>query len=336
VSARQAGSIVLVLGALAVCAGVSGAAVQSRPPVGAVAKDLVAHKATSAIVLVSDHGRAYAATAGKRHPKTSQRFRIGGLTATFTAALVLQLVQEDKLRLSDRLARYLPGVVPEGRRIRIRDLLQHQSGLDDPSDAEVAKAERIASWTPLQSLRLVASKPLLFSPGTQWRYSNENYIALGLIVEKVTAHSYGDELKQRILQPLHLRSTELPTTRKLRDIADAGMNPQLAWAAGGIVSNAHDVARFYGALLSGRVVNQASLALMEKRVGITSMFGLFDSDGLGLLSTAYHCGRLWGHIGRVYDSWSVVESSADGKRVAVIAWRGPDYRLPDMLSLMCG
>jgi D-alanyl-D-alanine carboxypeptidase len=307
----------------------------SRPALAPTTKDLVAHGATSVVVLVADGGRSYVATAGKRHPQRSQRFRIGSITKTFTAALVMQLVQEKKLHLRDTLARYLPGVVPAGRRITIRDLLQHESGLANFTDYTgwLLRADRSRATTPLATLRFAASKPLLFAPGSLWSYSNTNSIALGLIVEKITGHSYAVELRRRILTPLGLRHTELPDTRKLPDIADVGANPQLAWAAGGIVSNAQDLVRFFTALLSGEVVSKASLAQMERSVPVATP--LFDSDGLGLFSGALQCGRFWGHTGAILDSWSVVEASPDGSRVAVVAYRGPDFRLPDMLALLC-
>ena len=157
----------------------------------------------------------------------------------------MQLVDQHRLRLDDSLARYLPGIVPDGSKITIRDLLQHESGLANFTDyvTWIENADRSRTLRPIDTLRFAASKPLLFQPGTQWSYSNTNYIALGLIIEKVTGDSYRSELTQRILRPLKLTATELPTTRTLRDLHDSGYNPQLAWAAGAMVSNVNDVSR---------------------------------------------------------------------------------------------
>jgi D-alanyl-D-alanine carboxypeptidase len=335
--ARLAGNAalatILATGTLAA----SGTAVAPRPALAPTTKDLVEHGATSAIVLVADGAHSYVATGGKRHPQRSQRFRIGSITKTFTAVLVMQLVQEKKLRLGDTVARYLPGVVPAGRRITIRDLLQHRSGLANFTDYEawLLRADRSRATTPLATLTFAASKPLLFPPGSLWSYSNTNYVALGLIIEKITGHGYAAELQQRIFTRLGLRHTELPDRRKLPDIHDAGANPNLAWAAGGIVSNAQDLVRFFTALLSGKVVTKGSLRQMEQTVPAANGSPLFDSDGLGLFSAALQCGRFWGHSGSILDSWSVVEASPDGRRVAVIAYRGPDFRVPDMLALLC-
>ena len=124
-------------------------------------------------------------------------------------------------------------------------------------------------------MRFAGSKPLAFEPGTQWSYSNTNYIALGLVIEQVTGSSYGQELERRIFRPLGLDDTELPQTRLLPDLGDNGellpglhkddptaydvdwANPNVSWAAGGIVSNGRDIARFYSALLSGRLLSDA-------------------------------------------------------------------------------
>ena len=274
------------------------------------------------IVFVSVGGKEYVATAGTRHPKADQRFRIGSVTKTFTATIVFQLVQEGTLRLDSTLEEHLPGVVPRGGEITIRHLLGHRSGLANITEYPgwLKEAERSPSTSPINSLRFAASKPLAFEPGSQERYSNTNYIALGLVIEKVTGRSYAEELEQRILDPLGLERTELPTTRRLADLDDGGYNPNLPWAAGAIVSNAHDLSRFYSALLSGRILSAASLRAMKD----TKTYGVFGT-GLGIFSTDLACGRSWGHDGYIVDYQTLVIASEEGDRVAVVSLRGRGY-----------
>jgi D-alanyl-D-alanine carboxypeptidase len=305
------------------------------PPVRRVARQLATVGAESAIVLVLGDGEEYRATAGDRRPAADQRFRIGSLTKTFTATIVLQLVAEGRLRLSDTLGRYVPNLPRRARGITIRQLLNHRSGLanitDDPS--WIAQADGSVSTRPIGVLRYGVSQPPVFAPGTQWRYSNTNYIALGLVIEKVTRDSYVRQLNERILEPLQLDSTELPTTRRLPDLQDAGENPNLAWAAGGLVSNAHDLARFYSALLSGDVLSEESLALMKQTVD-TGQPG--TADGLGIFTTRLPCGRFWGHNGGIGDYLTVIQASEDGRRVAVLSARGnPTRPPPDWIRLLC-
>ncbi len=165
-----------VLSALLVCVGVvatsASAGTEQKssapPPVERVARE-VRTGAKSLIVFVSAAGKEYVATAGSRRPRADQRFRIGSVTKTFTATIVLQLVQEGTLTLSSTLEEHLPGVVPRGGEITIRHLLGHRSGLANVTDypAWLKRAERSPSTSPINTLRFAASKPLAFRPGSQ-------------------------------------------------------------------------------------------------------------------------------------------------------------------------
>ncbi len=307
----------------------------TAPPVERVAQQLARAGTTSVIVLVSDDGREYVATAGTRRPDPDQRFRIGSVTKTFTATIVLQLVEEGRLRLDSTLHEHLPGLGARGEEITIRQLLNHRSGLVNFTDytSWLDRASRSPSTRPINILRFAVSHPAAFRPGSEWQYSNTNYIALGLVIEKTTGRPYGQVLKQRILEPLDLGSTELPVTRRLRDLKDEGENPQVPWAAGAIVSNAQDIARFLSALLSGRILSEASLASMKQTVVVDPTL----ADGLGIFSTQLPCGRFWGHQGGILDYATIVNASEDGSRVVVISAHGgtPSGPPPDESALLC-
>jgi D-alanyl-D-alanine carboxypeptidase len=327
----------ILVGALAlVPAACGGDSSTPPPPVERIARQIARAGSASVIVFVSDGDREYVATAGKRRPGAGQRFRVGSVTKTFTATIVLQLVAEGRLRLGDKLERYVPGVVPAGKQITIRQLLNHRSGLANITDyrAWLERASRSPTTRPIDTMRFAASQPLVFLPGSQWRYSNTNYIALGLVIEKATGHTYRQELEQRILKPFGLEDTELPRTRSLPDLDDAGENPNVPWAAGAIVSNAHDLARFFSALLSGRILSEDSLTQMKQTVVVDP--GAL-ADGLGIFSTKLACGRFWGHDGGILDYGTLVRASDDGERVAVISAHGgaPSGPPPDEAALLC-
>jgi D-alanyl-D-alanine carboxypeptidase len=293
---------------------------------------------TSMIVYVSDHGRAYVRTTGTPRPSATQRFRIASVTKTFTATIILQLAAEGKLRLDDTVERYLPGVAPGGQHITIRELLGHRSGLADFGDYAdwLARAGRSRSIRPIDVLRFAASQPRCFPPNGRWQYSNTNYVALGLIIERITRQSFGQELEQRIFRPLGLRHTQLATTRTLPDLHDKGVNPNLLWAAGGIVSNAPDLVRFFSALLSGRILSRGSLTQMEQTFPVGSGTNL--RDGLGIFSSPlpFGCGLVWGHTGDIPGYHTLVDASQDGSRVAVISVRGSPQLLPlGVLTRLC-
>jgi D-alanyl-D-alanine carboxypeptidase len=173
--------LLTVLATAAALAGCSSHQPGAPSPARVAAQQLARFGATSVIVLVSDHGHRTVATAGTPPPAAGQRFRIGSVTKTFTSALVLQLVDQNRIGLDDPVGRYLPGVIPTGGKITIRELLQHRSGLDDYTDYPLwmDQAGRSPSIRPIDALRFAASLPLLLPPGSRWSYSNTNYIALG-------------------------------------------------------------------------------------------------------------------------------------------------------------
>ena len=335
-TARGVAFVTFACAATGLLLGAAGSASRGLPPVAATAQQLARGGATSAIVFVSNHGHSSVATAGERHPRANQRFRIGSVTKTFTAALVLQLVGENKLRLDDSLARYLPGVVPKGAKITIRDLLQHESGLANFTDygTWIEKADRSRSLRPIDTLRFAASKPRPVPARRPMELLEHELHRVRADHRKGDGQSYRSELTQRILRSLKLTATELPTTRTLPDLHDPGYNPLLAWAAGAMVSNAQDLSRFFEALLSGRVVLKAAVAHMEQTVPAQTVFGLWQSDGLGIFSSHLRCGQFWGHDGAILDYSTIVEASP-GRRVAVISFRSASAEQPDMAGLLC-
>ena len=312
------------------CGGGGETSAAQPPPVEDIARQFAEGGWESVIVFVADNGREYAATAGNDRPGKDQRFRVGSVTKTFTATVVLQLVAEKKLRLSDPLERHLPGIVPAGKKITIRQLLNHRSGLVNFTEDRRwwERANRSPLSRPIDTLRFAAAQPLLFPPGREWRYSNTNYIALGLVIEKTTGNTYRQELERRILDRLSLKSTELPRTQRLPDLDDEGDNPNVSWAAGALVSNTHDLARFFSALLSGRLLSESSLTQMKETV--VGDVGV----GLGIFSFQLPCGRFWGHNGEILDYSTLVGASDDGDRVAVVSAR-PEDTGPDVTALLC-
>jgi D-alanyl-D-alanine carboxypeptidase len=211
-------------------------------------------------------------------------------------------------------------------------LLDHESGLANYTEFPLwlTKADKSTTIRPRAVLQFALKQPLTSKPGTAWRYSNTNYVALGLVIEAVTKHTYVQELEQRILRPLKLGATSLPTTRTVKGLADQGTNPWLAWASGALVSNAADLARFYTALLGGKLVSKPTLREMEHTVAAGG-----GRDGLGLFQATLSCGVAWGHDGGILDYNSRVIASADGKRVLVEAARGALTAWSAATPLLC-
>ena len=142
--------------------------------------------------------------------ETDTKFRLGSITKQFTAALVLQLVEQGKIKLDGKITDYLPDYRKEtGERITIHHLLTHTSGI--PSYTSLPGFFRDVSRNPFQVSEFVkkyASGDLEFEPGTKWRYNNSGYFLLGAIIERVTGKPYEQVLKQHILDPLGMKNTD--------------------------------------------------------------------------------------------------------------------------------
>jgi D-alanyl-D-alanine carboxypeptidase len=185
---------------------------------------VVAAGATSATAEITSGGQDLRASSGpaevgsNRPVPREARFRVGSETKTFLATVVLQLVAEHRLGLDDTVESRLPGVVPQGDRITIRQLLNHSSGLYEvlatlpsPRSEEFLKL-RWRTWTTAELVARATANPLIFDPGTRTKYSNTNYLVLGMLVERLTGNSYAHEIERRIIRPLQLHGTSLPGT----------------------------------------------------------------------------------------------------------------------------
>ena len=150
---------------------------------------------------------------GDDPPTTTDHYRIGSLTKTMTATVILQLAQEGKLSLDDPISKYRPDV-PNGDTITIAQLLDMRSGLYgydlDPVFLRAVDADPKRIWSPDDLLAIGYSKPALFAPGTAYDYSNTNYVLLGLVMEQVTGKTASELFQERLFDPLGLDSTLLP------------------------------------------------------------------------------------------------------------------------------
>lgn len=202
-----------------------------------------------------------------RKAKVSDRFRIGSNTKTMTATVILQLAEEGKLSLEDKLSKFEPRV-PNAHNITVRQLLNMTSGLHNytemPSLFEKFEADRSIGFTPFELVKLGLKHKPDFDPGKGMHYSNTNYILLGMIIEKVTGNKYEDEVQKRIVDRLRLKDTYYPLSQtpegsyihgymtddgKLVDWSSE--NVSWGWAAGGMVSNLFDMKRYAEALCDG-------------------------------------------------------------------------------------
>lgn len=238
-------------------------------------------------------GRADQATGAPLAP--GARVRVASVSKLFVAVVAMQLVQEGWLLLDHSVEHWLPGLVPGGDQISVRQLLGHRSGLPDYlEDGFVGRARREPErvWAPAELVAEALRKPRRVAPG-DFAYANTNYILLGMIVERVTGNSLERELQQRIVAPLGLRSTALAPPRAdpgdlargyVRGKDYTALNMSLAWAAGGVISTVDDLDRFMRALLGGELLGPTALATLLDCRPTGSAWGIADmAYGLGVM-----------------------------------------------------
>ena len=322
-------STLRVLSALLACIGVVATSASAGteqtssapPPVGRVLRE-IPPGAKSVIVFVSVGGKEYAATAGTSRPKARSALshrerdedvhghdrvpaRAGGEASARQHAGRAPAGRRPKGRRDHDPA---PAPAPLGARER-----HGLSGMAQPGGTvALDQSHQDLALCGLQAAGVPARQPDALLEHELHRARSRDREGRGTLVRR----------RARGAHPRSARSlrTELPTTRRLPDLDDAGYNPNLPWAAGAIVSNAHDLSRFYSALLSGRLLSAASLGAMKD----TKTDGVF-STGLGIFSTNLACGRSWGHDGYIVDYQTLVIASEEGERVAVVSLRGRGY-----------
>ena len=277
-------------------------------------------------------------------------FYIGSITKTYTAAVVLQLVDEGKLSLDDTLSKYMPAV-PRAERMTIRQLLNHTTGMGDiylnvyylPLQEML---DQLANeWTPDELVRAGTELPTTFEPGTNWAYCDTAYDVLGRVVEIVTGNPLHDEYQTRLWEPLGLESSWLagrepprtdtlvtghlaptdfwPNSRELFPKLAPSTSidePVFAWAGGAIVSNTREMVTFMDALLGGRIVSRESLDAMFSFVDNDDGRPLTDPTktgyGLGVITRHRGSHRRVGH-GGMYSGFTAGLWSVEGEDMIV-------------------
>mgnify|MGYP000436717237 CR=1 FL=1 len=336
----------------AIALGAAGGAASAAPSKGEAeslksrAQGLVGDGYPAVLAAVSDSkGESAGVAVGKGSLETGQappmdgEVRVGSNTKTFVAVVVMQMVQEGKVGLDEPIETYLPGLIKgegvDGSRITVRQLLQHTSGLPEYTDTTPGSGDifqiKDHYIPPRDLLDTALGKPAAFEPGTQWKYTNTNYVVLGMLVERVSQRPVGEQIDQRIVKKLGLSHTYFPAPGdrsikgthpqgyhlsaggKLEDITE--MDPAWAWAAGAMVSTPSELNTFFQAVLDGRLLSQASIDEMKKGVDTGAGGAVY---GLGLIGTPLSCGGTsWGHNGGIHGYRTYDAVGPDGTAVTV-------------------
>jgi len=272
------------------------------------------NKAMGSLVVAKDGNVVYNRTIGysqitpaaKKAITPQTRFRIGSITKMFTAVMILQLVDEGKLKLNDTLDKYFASA-PNANKITIAHLLSHRSGIHGIGNMP---SLRDKGATPTEHLAMLEKAgPSDFEPGSKFAYTNENYLLLGMLIEKLTGKTYQENLTKRITSKIGLKDTyesrssvdpgknETYSYRFGRDWdQDAEIHWSLFFGAGSIISTPYDLTKFITGLFDGKLISKRSLALMTT---------MKDDYGFGIGVEQFGGKTFYGHTGgaQSYGAW---------------------------------
>ena len=239
------------------------------------------------------------------------KYKIGSITKTFTAVMIMQLIEENKLTLDTKLSRFYPKI-PNAEKISIYDLLHHRTGIVDYINGDTITAKNIYRFHSKEEMiqKITDYKPL-FEPGTKHEYSNSNYNLLGYIIETLTKKSYAENLQIRIVKKANLVNTYFPSekinTAKGESYSYTNNGSQwekitewensIAYSAGAIISTPADVTRFMYTLFDGKLIKPSSLEQMKE---------IKEGYGKALMQFPFGERRFYGHTGGIENFRAVV------------------------------
>lgn len=232
------------------------------------------------------------------------KYKIGSITKTFTATMIMQLVEEKKILLTTKLNRFFPKI-ENAEKITIEQLLYQRTGIKDYANADATLTD-VLDKPNMRALimKKIENYTSTFEPDSKHEYSNSNYFILGEIIEKVTKKTYAENLKNRITGKLYLKNTYYTsektdvTKRESYSYTFNGeywdkvdeWNNDIAFSSGGIISTPEDLTKFIRELLKGKLVSPASVELMKT---------LKDTYGMALIRFPFGERKFFGHNGRI-------------------------------------
>jgi D-alanyl-D-alanine carboxypeptidase len=268
--------------------------------------------------------------------------RIASVAKAFSGATALSLVSKGKLSLEDTIGERLPDLPAAWWGVTLRQLLNHTSGLPDftksPDFLAAVKASPTKAPPPRELLTYVENQPLQFPPGSQYKYSNSDNIAVGLMIEAASRQSYESQLQEQVFGPLGLSSSSLPAgvdlpkpfihgydndpSQSPREDQSEVLAAGWSWASGGIVSTPADLNSFIRGYVGGRLFDSQTLAQQRQVIegGNSQPAGPgTNAAGLGIFRYATPCGTVWGHTGNTFGYTQFAAASPNGQRSATVS-----------------
>ncbi|GAA3629111.1 serine hydrolase domain-containing protein [Flavivirga jejuensis] len=286
--------------------------------------------------VIYDKSIGYASVSeGKKITKAS-KFRLASITKTFTATMVYQLVDEGKLKLTDKLSSHFPQI-PNAENITIENLLTHSSGLYEITKDAGFKTWHLEGATREEMLARMQKYPGVFEPNEKCKYSNSNFLLLGYIIENIEKTSYAEVLQKRIADKLNLKNTyyggKINATNNecvsykykkgtLTQSEETDMS--VPGGAGGIVATPYDLVTFYESLFTGELMSSESFSKMITIKKFPYGSGIFKGEMYGLDS--------YGHGGAIDGFATEITYIPEEKTTIVLLANALNYSISDIIT----
>jgi CubicO group peptidase (beta-lactamase class C family) len=277
-----------------------------------------------------------------RRPATAATiYEIGSLTKQFTSAAIMKLVEQRRVRLDDDLSKYVPQFPLQGKKVTIRELLNHTSGIHSYTSAPEWQKTWNDVLSPDAIIKFVAADTFDFAPGTAFRYNNTGYVLLGMVIEKASGQKYAKYLDAQIFRPLGLRQTSYCPSKTSNPAFALGyskapngtvrakfLDLSHPFAAGALCSTVGDFVRWQRALAGGRVVSPASYALMSTDDTLNN--GRKINYGFGLFPGMFHEHKTVAHTGGI-PGFATAETYVADDSLSVVVFTNYDSESPQDL-----
>jgi len=263
------------------------------------------------------------------------KLKIGSITKTFTATMIMQLIEEKKLTLDTKLSKFYPKIA-NADKITIHDLLHHRTGIPDFLNDDPAVAQYIYVENKREDvIKRIEAYASAFEPKSQHKYSNSNYNLLGYIIEDITKKSFSENLNTRIVKKLALKNTTFPDKIDITKnesysymfdgkawIKIPEWNNNLAFAAGAIFSTPTDLTAFMFGLFKEKLVSKESLEQMKT---------MEDNYGKGLIIAPFYEKKFYGHTGGIESFRAVVGYNEEEKLGMSLIVNGDNFSRNDIM-----
>ncbi len=274
----------------------------------------------------------YATINGSKKIKASSdtKYRIGSVSKMFTAAMIFQLIEENKLSLTTPLSDFFPQV-PNAKSITIGNILNHHSGIHDFTRDSTYQDWMTLPRTHEQMVSTIIAGVPAFSPGEKGQYSNSNYVLLGYIIEKITGDSYDKELNKRIILKLGLKNTyyggkidskhKEASSYEYQDgkwVEGPETDMSIPGGAGAIVSTPKDLSIFIDGLFKHKLMSDSSLGMMTT---------LTDTYGMGIFKSPFYQKYSFGHTGAIDDFTAALDYYPEDSTVLAMTCNGLNYKM---------